>query len=404
MYVLDYLNNPASKRSSAGGVAFEYRLICSGELYNSKVVTVDWRKSDATRLLVGKPFRLAVCSRPFDDYPQELSLRFRTFEIAESKGNSHFTFIPDKEIARDIADILTLLLRRLITVAAKVRVVYPKQFYPRNQIKLRQYFPSDIAIDFVNRLSRVCWEKKPASVLYGVKGVEDIVDYNPPPRGVAPEDMTKLLSRIGSSRSAESIVLSARLYAQALRQIESETQLAYQLLISSVETMANDVLRDYRPERTDMIDSEKMVFKMAKEFGLEQDKAEELALTACSNNPWSVRKFTKFLIDNAGQDIWEKDDLFHLDELFWPKKEDLERTIKSIYSVRSGATHHGQPYPPAIALGVGPYLSAEASRDLNLTGLPNTAITRIPPIVWFERLANLAINNFIKATGTKNVS
>jgi hypothetical protein len=144
-----------------------------------------------------------------------------------------------------------------------------------------------------------------------------------------------------------------------------------------------------------MIASKKPVFDMANHLGLERDKAEELAIKACLDNPWSSRKFTKFLVNNVGEDIWKKDDLFHLDELFWPKREELEGTVKSIYGVRSGATHQGRPYPSSITVGIGPTISFEAFRDLNLAS-PNTRTTTIPPVVWFERLVNSALNNFIK--------
>jgi hypothetical protein len=49
MYVLDLLKQSNSDALESGSdVAFEYRLLCSGELYNSNLVTADWRKNDAT--------------------------------------------------------------------------------------------------------------------------------------------------------------------------------------------------------------------------------------------------------------------------------------------------------------------------------------------------------------------
>ncbi len=49
MYVLDLLKRSSPKAAQAiEGVTFEYRLLCSGELYNANVIAVDWRKSDAT--------------------------------------------------------------------------------------------------------------------------------------------------------------------------------------------------------------------------------------------------------------------------------------------------------------------------------------------------------------------
>lgn len=391
MYVLDILKRLDSNLSKATDfVCFEYRLLCSGELYNAEVITSDWRKSDGTRLLANEPFTLIVCSHPFDDYPQELSLRFHASRVTETKGRTSSTFYPDEEIARDIAAILSLLLRRLITVAAKVREIHPRNYEREPDFLL------DNSIDFVNKLSRSYWDRKPATIIYGSEGIHEIIDYNPPALGLVPQELHKLLTTLANSHLAESLVLSARLYSQALRQIEHEADLAYQSLISCVETMANEALREYRPEESEIIESKKSVYNMAAQLGLEQDKCKALAIEACSGMSWATKKFTKFLVDNAGEGIWEKDKLFHLDELLFPRKDELESAIRAIYKARGGAIHRGRSYPSSIAFGIGPTIPHSAFLELNL-GQPNSPITPIPPIVWFERLVNFAIINVVKS-------
>ena len=74
------------------------------------------------------------------------------------------------------------------------------------------------------------------------------------------------------------MVLSARLYSQALRQIEHEADFAYQSLISCVETIANAALHDYRPEKTEMVQTKKALFDMATQMELPREKAEELVV------------------------------------------------------------------------------------------------------------------------------
>ncbi|MHB8828942.1 MAG: hypothetical protein ACYC6Q_05370 [Syntrophales bacterium] len=393
MYILDLLKRSNLDATEASDVAFEYRLLCSGELYNANVITTDWRKSDVTRLLASGPFLLSVCSHPFDDYPQELSLRFKTTTVTETKGSTTSMFYADEEIARDLSSILSLLLRRLITVGAKVREIHPRHYEQEPDYLL------DNSIDFVNRINRYYWERKPATIVYGAKGNHDIIDYNPPPFGVVPHDLLGLLTALADSSYAESLVLAARLYSQALRQIEHEADLAYQSLISCVETIANDALRGYQPEETDMVMVKKSVFDKAVELGIGQEQCRALAIEACSGMTWATKKFIKFLVDNAGNDLWEKDDLFRLDPLFCPKKDGLQSAIRSVYSARGGATHGGRPYPPSIAIGIGPTVPAAAFLDLNLD-LSNTTLTPIPPIVWFERLVNSAICNFLRRIPT----
>jgi hypothetical protein len=236
-------------------------------------------------------------------------------------------------------------------------------------------------------------------IKYGVKGILHITDYNPPPLGLVPDEVNRFLTALASSRHSESLVLAARLYSQALRQIEHEPDLAYQSLISCVETIANKALSEYQPEKAKMIETKKSVFDMAFQLGLEQGQCEALAMEACAGIPWATEKFTKFLVDNVGDNFWEKDDLFQLGELFCPKQSELGSAIRKIYATRGGATHWGRPYPSSIAVGIGPTVPFDAVRDLNL-GATNTPVAPIPPVVWFERLVSSAINNFFRRITT----
>jgi len=181
-----------------------------------------------------------------------------------------------------------------------------------------------------------------------------------------------------------------------LRQIEYDAGLAYQSLISCVETISNDVLQQHLPDKAAMIKAKESVYKMASRLGLKQEQCEDLAIEACSGMSWTARKFKKFLIDNIKNDFWEKDDLFQLNELFCPKQSDLESVISTIYAARGGATHGGQPYPSSITIGIGPTFPTSALLNLNL-GQPCSPAIHIPPVVWFERLVNYAINSFIKS-------
>lgn len=72
MYFLTYLSQASSEEPE---IEVDYRIAVSGEFYNRTVQTFDWRKSDATRILLDRSFHIFVTSRPFDAYPQELSVR-----------------------------------------------------------------------------------------------------------------------------------------------------------------------------------------------------------------------------------------------------------------------------------------------------------------------------------------
>jgi hypothetical protein len=136
MFVLEYLRKAESKIRvdedstvrfdnilDEKSLRVEYRLICSGAFYPNHILS-EWSKSDSARILLHSPFELLVASRPYDDYPQELALRFFVGEINETEGSFSTFGFPDKEIAADLAALLTLLCRRLVTVSVKLREQY----------------------------------------------------------------------------------------------------------------------------------------------------------------------------------------------------------------------------------------------------------------------------------------
>lgn len=392
MYFIEHLKDPQCKGTSEDIVTVEYRLACSGELYNEKVFTTDWRKSDATRLLLTTPFELFVASQPFNDYPQELALRFNTHQVTESKGNTSCSFLPDLEIAQDIAAFLSLFCRRLITVAAKVRESYPKE---------RKDLPAvfqDRPVAFTTSMTLSHWKRCPSAVIYGSKGIEKIIDYNPPPKPINPDYLQKLFLALPHLEQAGSIVLSARLYTLALELIEQRPEISYQLLISSIETIANDVLRSFTPNITDMVETKRAVVELALKFGLSEEQAQELAITACRGDRWISRKFKKFLSDHVNDGLWTEDDVFKVPEFFLPKKGEFESALSRIYETRSKAIHAGLSYPVSGTLGGHPTVPAKTMLDLGSSDTP------FPPVVWFERVVNTALITFLERCANENLT
>lgn len=384
MNFLNYMKDPELKESPDNYVIVEYRLLCSGELYNGKVLTADWRKSDATRLLLTSPFELTVVSQPFDDYPQELSLRFKVSQVTEKKDNVSFSFLPDEDIARDIASFLSLFCRRLIIVSAKVRESRPND--PNEYPAVFRDWP----IAFTNCLKLTSWKRQPSTVVYGAKGVERITDYNPPPKPIDPDYIKKIFLSLPHINHVESIVLSARRYALALELIQNQPDFSYQSLISSAETIATSVLRSYKPSETEMVDVKRPVFDLALKFGLSEGQAKEVAVAACQEHSWNHRKFKKFLCDHVGEELWTKDDVFMDMALLIPQKERFESALSQIYVSRSKGLHAGHHYPITAAVGTSPWLPAKIILELGSLKSP------FPPVTWFERVVNIALRTFVE--------
>ncbi len=382
MHLLAFLERPKGDGQSPTS-CFEYRLLCSGELYSSSVATTDWRKSDGTRLLLLEPFFLAVCSERFNDFPQELLLRFLTSQVKEEHGNSVIIFHADEDIAADLSALLTLLCRRLITVSARVRQVYSDD---HKDSPFR-----DWSIGFVKALERTHWQQKPSSVTYDSEGRPiDIKDYNPPPLGIDRARLGKLLVSFPRFPNAPSMVLSARLYALALMHLEHDADLAYQLLIASVEATASELLKDYQPTEEQMISSKASVMTKARGFGLTAQQSRELAIEACKGIPWAQRKFVKFLVDYADDSLWQEDDLFTVPPSFLPSKPHFEQVLGDVYQARGKLTHGGHPFPRSAVIGVGSTVPARALMSFDWSDKP------FPPVVWFERVVSVAFKNLIE--------
>lgn len=391
MYVLDFLSG-LNNQSMSDQATFEYRLLCSGELYNGNVLSADWRKSDATRSLLRSPFRLHVCSYPFDDYPQEIALDFRIALSTKQRENVSFTSYFDHEIAQDLAALLSLFCRRLITVAAKVRTIY------HSSIRGEPY--SDAPLGFLSSVKISNWKRHPATVIYGAKGVQEIIDYNPPPLPIDPDHLQSLFAALPDLPQRESFIFSVRLYALALEYLIDDVDIAYQFLIASIEAIANEVFKSYSPDREEMLKTKKSVQKLAVKFGLCEKQAEELALEACKGIPWSNRKFIKFIFDYTDDRLWTEDDLFKALPLFLPKRDDFESALRQIYSMRGKATHGGHSYPLAARVGIGPLMPAEVMLEIGgAFGSKNTKPV-FPPVTWFERVVNMALCGFLEKSKT----
>lgn len=367
MFLLDYLKKTKNLRTLSRSelVSFEYRLVCSGALYNRTVNTTNWKRNNESRLLLDDPFQLSVCSIPLDDYPQELCLRFKTnySDVDMSYG-----------VIVDLPPLLTLLFRRLITVAANVREVRESENGRHSS------FFTDRPLPFTRSINVVNWPRG-----------KDVIDYHPQPVGANPDVLKKLLFALKDLEYSEAIILSAKLYATALEMIETRPEISYLLLISCAEVMANKVLKKIKPSPDDRLKTKRPVYDLAKKFGLKDEKAKELALAACKDNQWSKWKFKKFLIDNVTEDLWTKRDSLHIQiPKFNPNKDDFEESLGKIYEIRSNVLHSGASFPPTATIG-------QRSRHPSPIQLIDPK-KPFPPITWFERVVRLAIVNFIKKT------
>lgn len=395
MYILEFLKGQKTDQSNDQVITCEYRLLCSGEIYNGDVETFEWRKSTASHLILTSPLSVIATIQPFNNHPQELALRFTAqmvHEECESTFKSIYMFYPDEEIANDIASLLCLFCRRLITVCAKIREIHPKQYEKEPE------FIQDWPVDFVNSLKVASWKRHQATSTLFPDGTIQVVDYNPKPKAISSEKLKKIFLALPSLPNAESIIHSARLYALALERIYQDTDIAYQLLISSVETVANAAYHSYTPTEANMRETKRNVADLAVRFGLSEEEAKQIVIEACKGISWTKQKFLKFLLENTTDELWTEDELFKLPPQFpLPNKDDFKAAIDEIYDARSKASHSGGSFPASASIVTGPMLPAKALFDIDISQRP------FPPISWFERAVNMAIQGFVESSIGKNI-
>jgi hypothetical protein len=163
-----------------------------------------------------------------------------------------------------------------------------------------------------------------------------------------------------------------------------------------VHNLGNKVLADYCPSREEMIKEKAGVAHRAKDLGVSDKDAQELAVLACAGIPWASRKFRIFLKEMCDDTLWQPDDLFPmpLPDSCKPTPPDFENVLKKIYRARSEAVHTGQQYGASISLGTGAGIPIRGMQELFTGG------AKVPPVAWFERVVNLALNRYLE-TGLK---
>jgi len=348
----------------------------------------DWSKSEVSRILLDNPLLLFVASRPYEEHPLELVLHVTVPLATDNEYNYTSTYHADAEIAKDLAALLTLLCRRLITVAGKA---YEQHF--TNVYRHPLFDDGPLPLPLANHMRRIYWPRHPYMFITGWE-TKDVEDYNPRLKPVDATKHTKLLLGLPRLAHAQSIVASTRLYALALELIHERPDISYQFLISSVETLADAVLGSIQPSPAEKVQHQRGVYDLACRLGLQDESATDLALEACKPLYWATRKFKQFLLDNVNESIWtEPDDLFpKLHEMFLPHRDDFERTLARIYDARSKATHLGRPFPVTASHTGGPSVPANFMASFVRSQADGSSV--FPPVAWFERVVHSAISNF----------
>ena len=233
------------------------------------------------------------------------------------------------------------------------------------------------------------WTKRSATIYTGLTDVQ-VIFNDPPPVGVDHSALRQFLLTLPEIPEAARIICAARLYRTALELIESRPDIAYQLLISTTESLAVVAIADYEPEEAARIVIKKEVQKQAIAYGLSEQQANNLALLASKGLGWTKKKFVKFLTANVSrEELLEKDRVFLTSQFRAPGADDFEQTLERIYNMRSGSLHTGSSFPRSVGLGT------RTGVNWREVELDRRRQREVPPVPWFERVVSLATQKYL---------
>lgn|ERR1035437_2757494 len=140
-----------------GADVYEYRFVLSGCAYNGDLEG-DYTKAAFGGLLLEHPFPVWKVGHSYDDYPQELVAWLKVAPVTREKENFSSTGTPHELAADELAAVLTLFLRRLVTVAGAIAVTIP-EYYAKAPLRS----PVAMPVVLKSREARV-WPRLPLTV------------------------------------------------------------------------------------------------------------------------------------------------------------------------------------------------------------------------------------------------
>jgi hypothetical protein len=352
------LDNVESRRPT---IRAEYQFLSGRELHDKNIITADRYSSGAAAWALHFQegfYRVAVISRPFRQLPQILCLSFDGVqgESLEAIAIEFLSFL--SVFARE--PLMPLGIRRL---GNDPIILEPE--YGSLVRQIRQVRRPPMALD----------SQAIQTILKGIAASED-------------DDVNAALA-------------ACKFYQAALSFMEFDRSMAYVSFVSAIECLAG---RYYQ--------NEKLAFDQVKDFDSFNPIIQELSgIPGASHLPDKLRaqllekvyrlrqRFVSFIELHLANDFWVIPDADYdeASQKLLPQiaKTDLSKRLKAIYDARSEYVHTGVPFPQYVELGSRDRVPVAVVADL--INLPEQK-RPVPPVIWFERVVNLVIVEFMTRT------
>ena len=185
----------------------------------------------------------------------------------------------------------------------------------------------------------------------------------------------------------EPFIAAAKLFASAIEVMRVRPEVAYVLLVSSIETMASVTLRGWEPSMEVKRQTCGPMLKEAAKLGISERSTRKLLLASLKSNGWLSKKFVEYMLrGTAGAPVPHPR---HAADM--PPPEDYGTVFASIYGARSKSVHAGRGMPATIEAMMDGRASVRAVREGMARALSGRWKSGDPPsVAWFANVVRVA--------------
>lgn len=205
--------------------------------------------------------------------------------------------------------------------------------------------------------------------------------------------MVRWLRRLAAAPVVgEAFIAAVRLFASAIEVMRTRPDVAYVLLVSSVEAMALVTLDRWQPPAAVRRQTREPMLKEARRQGLTASATRRLVDASLKGNDWLRRKFVEYLLrGTAGSSVPHP-----ASPLEMPAPADYETVFGSIYEARSKSVHSGKDMPVTIDAMMDGWLTVRASQELLGRALDGRwRPGEVPSVAWFANVVRVAHERWV---------
>lgn len=314
----------------------------------------------------GKDFyNVTVVSHPNYSLPQELCLSFNCFTKTISKGNSTPAGPAIDQVVSEFATLLSVFARQ-----------------PLGLLGLRRLNNKPV--------SETHHYQAPPRPKYASR---------PPAFGINSPDFLTLIEGLANAPASEvdAMLGAAKFYQAGLSLVGFDPSVAYVCLVSAVECLAAHHYSELQ-FGFDEIEKFRKVGTLLGDIAGHSDYqllVSDIKRELIRSERFIRRKFVRFIEEFLPDEFWViPDELYKYASVFpLIDRDRLGTSLRMLYDARSTFVHSGVPFPPYVEFGLRDRHPPVVALEL---GAVHGKEKYLPPLSWFERIAHLAMVEYMR--------